>query len=149
VPLSDLALEIIAEADKLRGDNPFLFASPKNHGRSLRREALTDAMDNYRSELGVATYTKPDGTVVPDATPHCLRKTMATFVPKLGFTRFVVSRVLNHSEEGVTGRHYDFHDYLSEKRNALDAWARKIREIVNGPPDKTNVIDLRQSVSAA
>jgi hypothetical protein len=48
---------------------------------------------------------------------------------ELGFTRFVVDRLLNHTEPGV-GSVYDRYEYLREKRQALEVWAAHLREIV-------------------
>jgi hypothetical protein len=47
----------------------------------------------------------------------------------MGTPRFVIARILNHVETGVTAvcdRHY----YDREKREALEAWARRLDEIV-------------------
>jgi hypothetical protein len=42
-----------------------------------------------------------------------------------------VARVLNHAERGVTAV-YDRHSYDKEKREALELWARRLREIISG-----------------
>jgi len=42
----------------------------------------------------------------------------------------MVDRVTNHLDQSVTGRHYDLHDYESEKREALDLWAAEMERIV-------------------
>jgi hypothetical protein len=48
--------------------------------------------------------------------------------------------VLAHARPGIKGT-YDLYDYLDEKREALELWAARLREIVSPPPD--NVIKLR------
>jgi hypothetical protein len=48
----------------------------------------------------------------------------------IGVSRLVVSKVLNHVEAGITSV-YDRHSYDAEKRAALDAWGRRIEEIVS------------------
>ena len=40
---------------------------------------------------------------------------------KLGVSRFIQIRVLNHADNDVAGI-YDRYEYLDEKRRALDAW---------------------------
>ena len=42
-----------------------------------------------------------------------------------------VSKILNHVESGVTSV-YDRHSYDAEKRLALDAWGRRVEEIISG-----------------
>jgi hypothetical protein len=37
--------------------------------------------------------------------------------------------VLSHRQKGIIGR-YDRHEYLDEKRDALEKWGRKVMEIV-------------------
>jgi hypothetical protein len=78
---------------------------------------------------------------VKDFSAHHLRRTVATGITKLGFGRFIADRVLNHVEAGV-GRRYDRHDYLKEKTQALEAWARHVENITSGAE---NVIQLRKN----
>ena len=47
----------------------------------------------------------------------------------IGVPRLTVAKILNHAEQGVTAV-YDRHSYDREKREALDAWAKRLAEIV-------------------
>lgn len=47
----------------------------------------------------------------------------------MGVSRLVVGKILNHVEAGVTAV-YDRHSYDREKREALDAWAARLFEVV-------------------
>jgi hypothetical protein len=49
----------------------------------------------------------------------------------MGISRLTVSKILNHAERGVTAT-YDRHSYDAEKRQALEAWALRLDEIVAG-----------------
>lgn len=75
-------------------------------------------------------------TKIPNATPHDFRRTGSTNLTteRLGFPRFIVSRVLNQlSDTGGAGTAtaiYDRNEYLPEKRRALDAWAGLVAEVV-------------------
>jgi hypothetical protein len=40
-------------------------------------------------------------------------------------------RVLNHVDSSVGGRHYNKHDYLDEKRQALAEWHRRLETLLN------------------
>ena len=48
--------------------------------------------------------------------------------------------VLAHVRPGIKGV-YDKHDYLDEKREALELWAARLRSIVSPTPD--NVVPLK------
>ena len=63
---------------------------------------------------------------------HDLRRSVATHMVRLGVSEPVVSRVLNHAAQGVTGKHYALHSYAPEKRHALDLWADEIDRAVIG-----------------
>ena len=74
---------------------------------------------------------------------HDLRRTLATGLQRLGVRFEVTEAVLNHvsgSKSGVAGV-YQRHDWKQEKRDALDAWARHVEQVVAGT-DKTNVVSL-------
>jgi hypothetical protein len=48
--------------------------------------------------------------------------------------------VLNHADRTVTGI-YDRHEYLAEKRSALDAWAAYLGNLIT--PPGANVVPMR------
>ncbi len=125
VPLSDLALEII-EATPCTGE--YLFTSGRIGDKPINGQSKSKAVLDEKS--GVAGWRR-----------HDYRRTMATNISRLHFTRFVIERVLNHADNSVTAV-YDHGSYLDEKRDALDAWADKLQLIVN-PPDDSNVVELR------
>lgn len=56
------------------------------------------------------------------ATPHDLRRTVATWLGSLGYDRNIQDRILNHKDQSVGGI-YDRYSYDAEKRAALQAWA--------------------------
>ena len=59
----------------------------------------------------------------------------ASYMASLGIAPHVISRILNHMETGVTAV-YNRYSYDAEKRDALETWEKKIREIVRAPPDQ-------------
>lgn len=62
---------------------------------------------------------------------HDLRAAVATNLGKLGYDRFLIKRVLNHTDKDVTAI-YDRYSYLEEKREALQKWADRLDDIVTG-----------------
>ena len=115
VPLSRQALEILAPW--LAGATSCVLTSPRKREQPLTVGALSHAARRISKKLGFAF------------TPHDLRRTAATFMPKLGVLRFIVARVLNHTEHTVTDI-YDRYSYLSEKREALQRWGDHLETLV-------------------
>lgn len=131
VPLSDLAIDLLAEAESLMKGNggEYVFESRVGEGDQMDRQALTRAMSRVVKAIKI-----------PRATAHDFRRTGATNLTseRVGISRFIVSMVIAHSGDtggaaAVTGRHYDLNDYLPEKRRALDAWAALLKQIVAEP----------------
>ena len=79
---------------------------------------------------------------IPHWTLHDIRRTVATGMARIGIPVRVTEAVLNHVSGTASGivSVYQRHDYADEKRQALDAWARMVEEIVNGRP--ANVVRL-------
>ena len=60
---------------------------------------------------------------------HDLRRSVQTRMIRLGISRDVVNRILNHAM-GPIDEAYDLHDYLSEKAEALRRWADELERII-------------------
>lgn len=73
---------------------------------------------------------------------HDLRRTVASGMAELKIPEEVVRRILNHATKGITAV-YNRHDYLDEKREALNAWAERLEVIVNEGHDAPNVVEFR------
>lgn len=74
-------------------------------------------------------------------TPHDLRSTARSHLAALGVSITVVERCLNHSL-GCLVAVYDQHDYMTERRAALELWARFILTCVVGK--EWGVVPMRQ-----
>ena len=62
----------------------------------------------------------------------------------LGIAKEIVNKILNHADGPVTEA-YDRHDYLPQKRAALQKWADALDQITGTAPG--NVVPLRRSGS--
>jgi len=141
VPLSDLAVELIEQAIECRSHTlDFVFPSPKHIDAPINPRAITRAFGRLRPMLNLK-----------DVRPHDLRRTGATNLTSenLGFSRFIVSQVLNHTSDtggaaAVTST-YDRNEYLVQKRRALNAWAERLQEIVENKPAQSNVVKLHSA----
>lgn len=84
---------------------------------------------------------------VPGWRVHDIRRTAASGMAKLGFQPHVIERVLNHisgAQGGLVGV-YQRHEYLDERRKALDAWGSYVSRLVSISPQKTNVLQLHST----
>jgi integrase len=139
VPLPDGLVDMLRGLPRFAASD-FVFSSTGKHGLT-KFHPLKRRLDRaMAAQLGV--------DAVKPWVLHDLRRTAATNFQKLG-TRFEVAEaILNHvggSRAGVAGI-YLRHDWADEKRAALDAWARRLREIASDEAAPTNVIPLTKAL---
>jgi integrase len=122
VPLSDWAVREFEALQRLAkharhvlpneaADGP---ADPKLLTRGVAR------CQARMNKLGIAAFTL-----------HDLRRTCRTGLARLKIAPHIAERVLNHAQEKIPGT-YDTHDYLEEKRDALDKWSHHLSAITHG-----------------
>ena len=134
VPLPPLALDLLDEIQATAGESRWLFPSPWGE-KPISGRAINHALRRNLKVIGVK-----------DIRPHDLRRTAASHMAALGVNRLTLSKILNHVETGVTAI-YDRHSYDQEKRDALEAWGRRLEEITRGEKVAANVIALRGNAS--
>lgn len=74
---------------------------------------------------------------------HDLRRTMVTFMARARVAQHVSDRILNHQSGVISGvaAVYQQHDYLEERKNALELWSDHLHALVN----KKNIkVDISQ-----
>ena len=143
VPLSDAAVAILARLPRIGERKDALVFSTTGKtavsGFSKAKEQIDTAM------LGAL---KAAGKVEAPArwTFHDLRRTAASGMAGLGIAPHVVEAVLNHKSGTIKGvaAVYNRYSYAAEKREALDAWARRLDAIVN-PAPASNVVEIRRA----
>jgi len=69
---------------------------------------------------------------MPHFTVHDLRRTCRTLLAQQGTPGHVAERCLNHKLKGVEGI-YNKHDYLDERKEALDSLALKVKGVLDRP----------------
>lgn len=126
VPLSALALAILTSL-RQQADQIVAAREARNDTRPQPIVyVLAGARGNRQRSSAAATFG------LDDFRGHDLRRTAATNMRKAGVPSSDISRVLNHVESGPAAtRIYDRYDGLSEKRVALDTWARTLDAIVS------------------
>ena len=70
------------------------------------------------------------GDVEGRPTPHAARHTVATELEAVGLDEGEIARVLGHQSRGVTGRVYVNKRSLTAQRRTLEAWERRLDEIL-------------------
>ncbi len=124
VPLSPQAVVVLNGVIDTESDSPWVFTSASGK-RPLT--VVWKSTQRIRVRSGV------------EFVAHDFRRTAASkMTGDLGISRFTVGRILNHVERGVTAV-YDRHSYDPEKRQALEAWGRRLEKIISGeePADET------------
>lgn len=115
----------------------------KNHGGEIHFEQR--AMNAMLHKLCIKLADK-----VRRFTPHDLRSTARSHLAALGVNILVAERCLNHSLGGLIAI-YDQHDYMTERRAALEFWTDFILACEAGRawlPQGDNVISLRKAGAA-
>jgi integrase len=146
VPITDDLLALLGLLPRLNG-GPYLFSttngkSPTSLGSRMKKR-LNHRM--LRTLRALARVRREDSRTV-DLQPfvvHDVRRTVRSHLSRLKVAEEVREAILAHVRPGIVGV-YDHHDYLDEKREALELWAARLREIVNRPVrPQSNVLALQ------
>jgi len=131
VPLPPMAVDLLRSLPRFTGGD-FVFST--TGGRSgIRSFGL------YKNAIDARA------TALTDWRFHDLRRTARTYLASLGVAPFIAELILGHQQKGVHAV-YDVHRYQAERREALERWAYKVRDIVTPPP--ANVRRLRVAADA-
>jgi integrase len=123
IPLSPAVVTLLDSLPRL---GPFVFtvSGRKPYAGQKRLKAILDR------ESGVKGWMF-----------HDFRRTASTGMGALHVSQDAIDRVLNHAKGTLAGT-YNRHDYLDQKRRALDAWAEHVAFVVGDARDAGNVTRL-------
>ena len=129
IPLAPLAIETVKNAIELSGDSEFVFPTRLNRDGPIDRHTLTVAMVRFAKSLKAPT-AKTWQQEIP--TPHDLRRTVSTRLARMGIAKEIRDRALNHiaSLRDPESRHYNLHEFQSEKRDAFSRWTAELEGII-------------------
>ena len=105
IPLSDAAMAILVEAEKIRDKSGLLF--PSIRGKQLSDNTLSKLLRDH----GVAMV------------PHGARSSFRDWAGESGAAREVAEACLGHAVGDATERAYSRSDLLQRRRRLLSAWA--------------------------
>jgi integrase len=123
VPLSPMAVDLLQALPRFSG--PYVFSTTSGATAICGFANYKKRLDRRIAELA------PPG--IADWTFHDIRRSVRTNLSRLRVLPFTAELVIGHKQGGVHGI-YDLHRYDSEKRDALCAWASRLRDIVAPPP---------------
>jgi integrase len=126
VPLAPAVVEILQSLPRYAGDYVFT---------TTGGERPTSGFSQGKARIEKLTVGE-----IPDWRLHDLRRTAASGMARLGKTSEHIGRVLNHTPTGVTNTRYNQHDYLPEKRHALEAWAAHVEDLFRPADEKVVVL---------
>src|SRR5262249_4029845 len=116
-PLSKATLKLLVSCPRFEGSH-YVLASPRNGPITRWSSARTASI----RASGVSGWRV-----------HDLRRTARTNFSRLGVPADIGERVLGHVIPGIRGI-YDRYDYLDEKRDALERWAKHVAKVVAAAP---------------
>lgn len=128
VPLPHQAVELLKSIEK---QGPFVFPSARSASGHAR-----DSKNAFRKCRDRANLPK-------DTRGHDLRRTAASKMAELKVPESTISKVLNHTEGGVTSI-YNRHAYLDEKAAAIQKWADHLDRIL-GRANEAKVVPIRRT----
>jgi len=134
IPMADAVVGWFAELHDLAYESRYVLPV-----RSRRSEGDCP-MESTTLNAAINRLCKSLGEQCRRFTPHDLRSTARSHLAAMGVDIIVAERCLNHSLGGLVGV-YDQHDYLKERRKALDEWAAFILACEAGRT--WNVVPLR------
>lgn len=99
--------------------------------------------DGGKTHLGPTTlsgWAQDVAKSIPDFQAKRIRSGVETLLASAKVSTEIRGRLQSHGITGVQARHYDGHDYLPEKRHALETLCQLL-----DAPDQTNVLPLRKA----
>jgi integrase len=126
VPLSTQAVESLMQLKMHTGTTGYVF--PKNS--TLLKPMSRTSLNNMFSNMGDQKYRGR-------FSPHGIRATASTWLNERGFRHDVIERQLAHSERNTVRASYNHADYLTERRQMMQAWADFLFPPVHSRSPKT------------
>lgn len=131
VPLSPLALELIQGMPRVGQGQQLLFTT----NGATPFSGVSKAADRLSNLAAEYLNSDPGGVLAPWRL-HDLRRTFATGCARLGVSMHVVEKTLNHTSGTFGGivAVYQRHEFLDERRRAMNVWADHIADLIRRAP---------------
>jgi integrase len=152
VPITRGMLAVF-ESLRVYEDGDFLFSTTAGRRPAWISDKIKKTLDARMLRTLRALARKrgdnPAKVKLPHWQNHDLRRVVRSGLSRLRIASEVAEAVLAHTPTGIQ-KVYDVHDYLDEKREALEAWALHLRAVVEPPPQSppSNVVQLVEAARA-
>jgi integrase len=130
VPLTQRCMPIAERLLETNGATPWLFSSDGK--RHTRVETLTDYVREISAAIAKDPALKAAKASKGEFQLRDIRRTCETMLASLGVSREVRAQLQSHGLGGVQIRHYDRHEYLEEKKHALEIWDAYLTRLKRG-----------------
>jgi integrase len=132
VPLNNLSLDLLDNVQAHNDGSPYLFPHKLNKDKHILLASISRATNRYTGNAD---------NKFEHFNPRDLRRTCKTRMGELGLSKEIRDRINNHALNDVSSKHYDRYDYMTEKRTALNAWGKYLKQIIDGT-NLSNVIAI-------
>lgn len=120
LPLTPCVLELLEKMRSFYPNATYLFPGRDNAGQPEHHTSFGHSVKRLMAELGMEDWS-----------PRDLRRTCKTWAGYAGLDKGIRDRLLNHALTDVSAKHYDRHDYMREKMQALETWQKFLLEAVS------------------
>src|SRR5262249_32223026 len=137
-----LVADVVALLEGLPRAGGFVFSANGERGTKFHHKAKNKLDARILRTLKAMARRRredPSAVELKDWVIHDLRRVVRSHLSALRIPDHVAEMVIGHGRKGLQ-RVYDAHAYEAEKREALALWAKRLRDIVEGPP--ANVVKL-------
>jgi integrase len=132
IPLSAPAVEIIDRAWE-RQDRPRWLFAKVGGGGPMSETKIRKCFIRVTNAAGIKDFR-----------PHDLVHIATSGMTAMGIDPHIVRKLRHHTDGETSTDRYDHYRYDREKRQAVEAWARRLMEIITGKKDLKNVVALRR-----
>jgi integrase len=128
--LTKLAIDILLEAKKLPGRSIWVFPSSRDGHITARSISAAIRNNSEKIPKGHPKHKPPYGDFfkIGHFFPSDIRRSMASLLKKLGVDEAHIAKAQNQAESDGTRKSKKAYD--SEKRQALEAWEKKLQTIM-------------------
>jgi integrase len=133
IPLPRQAMMLLRQLWAVTGQKKYVFATGTYHDDS---PLGSTALNGMLTRMGFNRKM----------TVHGFRALAASWMDEQGFNRLAIERQLAHLEQGLTNQAYHRSDYMTERREMLQAWADYLDQL---KADTTNTEESLEAVGKA
>ena len=159
IPLSDQAIGILQSLPRINHEgkpSTFVFTTTGKtavSGYSRAKRRFDKLVFELQKKKAVEAGLDPEKVEpLPNWTYHDLRRSATTHLAAMGFQPHVVDAILNHKSGKISGvaAIYNVFEYLDERKEALEAWGKRIEELMSdaGAPIATEAAGQQQQKHA-